>query len=278
MRVDLLGKRFGRLVAIEPPERGDRRSHWVCLCDCGNKVRVCRDNLLSGGTRSCGCLLKETSITQMEIGSKYGSLTILGPAETPPKGRGQWWQCRCDCGNIVTAHGGEIRRGIKTSCKECGKERLRARSKTHGMTDSRLYKEWANVKARCNGSGDQHNRYHARGITYCSEWERFEPFMEWALANGYDDGLELDRIDNNGNYEPSNCRWTTRKQQNRNKSTNLFVELDGQKMCFADAARMSGINEITARHRYVDLGWSAERTFHTPVRKHRRHASNEGDD
>ena len=91
--------------------------------------------------------------------------------------------------------------------------------KKHGMSHTRLYDCWKGMKSRCNRKrGICYHRYGGRGITYCKEWEKFEPFMEWALANGYSDDLTLDRIDNDGNYCPENCRWATQKQQAANKT------------------------------------------------------------
>lgn len=89
----------------------------------------------------------------------------------------------------------------------------------HGMSHTRLYQCWCSMKQRCNyKSGISYHRYGGRGITYYDEWNNFEPFMIWALQNGYKDDLTLDRIDNNGNYEPSNCRWATQHEQSMNKT------------------------------------------------------------
>lgn len=269
-REDFLGKRFSYLTVIGEPEPGDRRQHWLCRCDCGTVKRVMAANLKSGSTKSCGCYSKDCCVIQMNAGDRYGELTIVGPAQTPPHKSGRWWLCKCDCGETFVAHGVDLRNGKTISCPECGFKRSHEKHKSHGMSKTRLYKTWKGIKDRCNNQRECTNAYyHAKGITYCPEWERFEPFMEWALANGYNDSLEIDRIDFNGNYEPSNCRWVTKAQQNRNKSSNIYVEYNGQTMCLADAIKASGMKEETARHRYVDLGWSVEKTFNTPVRKHK---------
>lgn len=89
----------------------------------------------------------------------------------------------------------------------------------HGMSRTKLYQRWCGMKNRCNTpSYSCYHRYGGRGITYCKEWENFEPFMEWALNNGYSDDLTLDRINNDGNYCPENCRWTTQHEQSMNKT------------------------------------------------------------
>jgi len=101
-----------------------------------------------------------------------------------------------------------------------GNELWKLRNNTkHGMSRTRLYACWTNMKSRCDNPNSQfYERYGGRGITYCKEWKKFEPFMEWALANGYSDSLTLDRIDNDGNYSPDNCKWSTQQEQAINKS------------------------------------------------------------
>lgn len=89
---------------------------------------------------------------------------------------------------------------------------------SHGMSRTRLYRCWQDMKHRClNATSKDYHRYGGRGITFCDEWKEFEPFRDWALANGYDDKLTIDRIDNDGNYCPENCKWSTQKEQARNK-------------------------------------------------------------
>ncbi len=101
----------------------------------------------------------------------------------------------------------------------------------HGLSGSKLYKVWVSIKFRCtNPKHRDFHRYGGRGIRYCPEWEKFIPFMEWALANGYQEGLEIDRIDNDGNYEPSNCRWITRQKNslNRDKRKDYGIYKNGK--------------------------------------------------
>jgi len=90
---------------------------------------------------------------------------------------------------------------------------------THGQSRTRLYRCWQDMKTRCNCKANKfYNRYGGRGITYCDEWETFIPFWNWAIASGYRDDLTLDRIDNDGNYSPSNCKWSTQHEQSMNKT------------------------------------------------------------
>ena len=96
--------------------------------------------------------------------------------------------------------------------------KLRKSTAKHGMSRTKLYRAWSDMKNRCDCQNNLfYYRYGGRGITYCHDWKEFEPFMEWALANGYSDDLTLDRIDNDGNYCPENCRWATQQQQALNK-------------------------------------------------------------
>ena len=107
------------------------------------------------------------------------------------------------------------------------------------------------MKQRCNNKNiKSYKFYGARGITYCSEWEEFGPFEKWALENGFENTLSLDRIDVDGNYEPSNCRWATREQQDNNKRTSVYVFVDNERMTLKQAAVKSGITYSTIQARY----------------------------
>ena len=111
----------------------------------------------------------------------------------------------------------------------------------HGMIHTRLYRVWGNMKTRCtNPKSDKYKWYGARGIKFAQEWSRFKDFADWAIENGYSDEMELERIDNDGNYCPENCRFATHKEQSRNRRSNHKVLLDGNEMLLTDAARVVG--------------------------------------
>ncbi len=135
-------------------------------------------------------------------------------------------------------------------------ERKRER---HGMKNTKIYDAWANMKSRCFYKKDPcFKHYGGRGITVCEQWKKsFTEFYKWAVKNGYKEGLELDRTNNNGNYEPSNCRWVTHTANGRNRRTNHLVTYKGETHCIKEWAEITGIKYYTLLFR-LRRGWSAE--------------------
>lgn len=135
------------------------------------------------------------------------------------------------------------------------------------MSNTRIYRIWKMMKHRCNcTSYDNYKYYGARGIKVCEEWANsFQTFYEWSIANGYTEELTLDRIDVNGNYEPNNCRWATRKEQMNNTRFNHFATLNGCTKSLAEWAEIYGIKPATIRKRF-QRGWSVEKAITTPAR------------
>lgn len=130
------------------------------------------------------------------------------------------------------------------------------------MFGTRLYTIWASMKARVKNKNDKDfPRYGALGIALCSEWELFENFYEWAMNNGYEDTLSIDRIDGTKGYEPSNCRWATAKQQQNNVKTNVVVELNGEKKTLKEWCEFYDLNYHTVWKRFRKYGWSIERSL-----------------
>lgn len=139
---------------------------------------------------------------------------------------------------------------------------------THGMSKTRLYREWAGIIYRCtNPKCSSYDRYGAKGVTFCEEWRKFEPFMEWALANGYADDLTIDRIDMSKGYEPSNCRWVSVREQNNNQAKTIWLTHDGKTMQLSYWADEIGMNKHTLYDRIFRHGWSVEKALTTPVRR-----------
>ena len=139
----------------------------------------------------------------------------------------------------------------------------------HGMSNTKLYGCWDSMKSRCyRHSAGNYHYYGARGVTVCKEWrDSFIAFKDWALSNGYVDGLSLDRIDYNGNYEPSNCRWVTMKEQENNKRNNKLLEFNGVVLTQSEWSDLVEI-PVHVIHNRLLRGWSVKRALTTEVRKY----------
>ena len=161
-------------------------------------------------------------------GKKFGKLTVIAYHHTDKWGAAIW-ECKCDCGNTVYVGTSDLKKGHTQSCGCYQKQRASEAKTKHGFSEgSRLYTIWKNMRQRCiNPNITEYQNYGGRGIRVCDEWSDYPSFMKWALANGYSDDLTIDRINNNGNYEPGNCRFITMKEQCRNKSNNHLVMING---------------------------------------------------
>ena len=151
------------------------------------------------------------------IGNQFGKLTVIKYAGT--KNNRTAWLCKCECGNYTTVIGKNLKNGNTKSCGCLHVENARKLFTKHGKSHTRVYHIYSNILKRCtNTSNKDYKYYGGRGIAVCDEWkDNFQAFYDWSMSNGYKDNLTIDRINNDGNYEPSNCRWTTMKQQARNK-------------------------------------------------------------
>lgn len=152
-------------------------------------------------------------------GCTFGRLTVLRQAGPKPDGA-RWWECQCSCGTLKEARGADLNRGLVQSCG-CLRHELPLKRRTHGeaakRNPSRLYRIWQAMRDRTtNPRASNYIYYGARGISVCRDWQDFAAFRDWAMAHGYADNLSIDRVNNDGNYEPDNCRWATQKQQVNN--------------------------------------------------------------
>ena len=182
------------------------------------------------------------------IGDRFGRLTVISK-----NGKTKWgnitWKCVCDCGKTVIIPGGRLKSGHTKSCGCLAYDMHVKQLETHGYTTGgrpRTLTIWCGMKARClNPKSISYRNYGARGISICREWLSFKAFHEWAIANGYSDGLQLDRIDNDGDYCPSNCRWVTRTENARNTRATHLITLNGKTQCAAAWIEELGISKST---------------------------------
>lgn len=194
-------------------------------------------------------------------GQQFGALLVIENVGKDSRGE-MIWRCRCECGKETVVTGYKLRSGWTKSCG-CLQEKHRREgfNKSHGMTNTKLYVIWQNMKHRCNDPKNiMYKNYGERGIRVCELWmSGFEPFMKWAFQSGYSDGMSIDRIDVDGNYEPSNCRWVTKKQQYLNRTDSHLITAFGKTQTIKEWADESGINYDTIERRINQYGWDAEK-------------------
>lgn len=292
---DLTRQKFGRLTVIHKTRSYNKNSHWMCICDCGQRIEVSRPHLIQGHTRSCGC------ITNLDLtGETFGLLTVLCLYEkrgnkkywlcecacgtfgiygtqtlcqTKNKscgcllehkmvgtrfGRlivtsfshrketvGFFWNCLCDCGNTSVLSTSVLRSGSTQSCGCYRKDKITK----HNMHKTRIYSKWRSMLSRCrNPRNINYKNYGGRGITVSDSWLDFENFYG-DMGDPPTDKHQIDRINNEGNYEASNCRWVTNKENARNKRTNRLITLGGKTQCVSAWAEDLNIKVSTINHR-----------------------------
>lgn len=197
-------------------------------------------------------------------GDRFGRWIVL---ERVPEGKKTKYLCRCVCGTEKLVAHGDLRSGKSKSCGCLKRDLTIRRNTTHNESHhTRLWRIWNNMRSRCKYPSTAHwNRYGGRGIDVCEEWDvSYESFKNWALVNGYSDELTIDRINNDGNYEPSNCRWVTPKEQSLNRSNNHMVEIEGEEKPLDEWSRIFKRNPKTVRDR-LKRGWSYKRALTTPT-------------
>lgn len=193
---------------------------------------------------------------------KFGKLTVLEYSHT--KNQRRYWKCKCDCGNIVFVCTSNLKNGHS---KSCGCENKGHFKKTHGKRQTRLYGIWAGIKKRCLTGSNVSKWYKDKGIKICDEWkDDFECFYNWAMSNGYNDNLTIDRINPNSDYSPENCRWIPLAEQAKNTTQNKLITYNGKTMILADWARTLHIKRATISAR-LERGWSVEDALTKPVGK-----------
>lgn len=187
-------------------------------------------------------------------GQKFGRLTVIGLDESRQT-RKTYWICQCECGGIKSARSDSLLCGAIKSCGCLHNEtaaRNVAKNHTHKQSSTRLYKIWQGMKRRCNDKNTAcYDRYGGRGIKVCDEWNNsFEPFFKWAMNNGYSEELSLDRIDNNGNYEPNNCKWSTNQEQCNNRRSNIKITIGNATKTLTEWCNIFEVDYNTVLSRY----------------------------
>jgi hypothetical protein len=201
------GKKYNRLTILDFSHKDKYKRYFNVLCDCGSKKTMNIHWIISGNSKSCGCLMREIA------------------AEL--------------CRNKAT----------------------------HGKSGTRIYNIWIGIINRCNNSTwKEYAKYGARGIMVCNDWLDYKTFEYWVNSSGYSDDLSIDRIDNNGNYEPSNCKWSTPTEQANNRRSSVYLEYNGEIKTIANWSRVFNVSQGVIGQR-VKMGWSIEDAISKPIRK-----------
>ena len=274
---DIIGKSFGKWTVLKfsyktlykYKTKHQFNYFYLCKCACGTEKIVERKNLLSGQSCSCGCVHKKA---ENLTNQKFNHLLVLELhhkeqryyKDGRKRGFSYFYLCKCDCGNTIIVNGNHLKRNYTQSCG-CVK---RDSSLIKGKIGNRLYITYKNMLNRCYKKTDKrYNNYGGRGIKVCSEWRKsFDNFFNWAIQNNYADNLTLDRIDVNGNYEPSNCRFATITEQCNNRRSNINITYQNQTKTLKEWCKEKNLKYSTIRTRIVELGWSIEDAFTKRVR------------
>lgn len=191
-------------------------------------------------------------------GQRFGRWVVL--KRVPNRGKALMWECRCECGTVKIVHGTSLKGGTSTNC---GCVRLAGIPRTHGLTHHPLYRVWQRMKG-CTGSPTHQDYHHygGRGISMCDQWKNdFYSFYTWSIEHGWEPGLEIDRLDVDGNYCPENCRFTDRSGQMRNTRRTRMLTYSGKTQSVLEWAEEIGIKPETLRCRLDQYGWSVEKAL-----------------
>jgi hypothetical protein len=199
-------------------------------------------------------------------GMVFGKLTVIKLDKIVNSRK--FWLCKCECGNIKSVYAYSLHCGDTRSCGCLRDEKFRENNTKHGMSRTKIYKQWHDIKERCfNKRMKAYKNYGGRGITICAEWKsNFQTFYDWTIQNGYKQGLSIDRINNNGNYEPCNCKWSTRKEQGANRRTNRIYTVDGYTDILFNLCKKYNIHMDTVRFR-LGKGMSIELALKKPLQQ-----------
>ncbi len=209
--IDESGNKYGKLTVVKRVANKGAFASFLCRCDCGGECVVTGSALRCGKTKSCGCILSPSL-----VGQKFGYLTVVSKAEGTKHG-GTLWNCRCICGGRAIYGRWALKGGEAKTCGCSLRGELKLQ-KTHGKCGTPEYSVWCDMKQRCNNPNNAwYHRYGGRGISVCKPWnDSFENFFA-DIGERPNGKLSIDRINNNGDYEPGNCKWSTAKEQTLNR-------------------------------------------------------------
>lgn len=256
-----IGSLYGHQEVLSFSRRDASNSYYMCKCDiCGNIYERRSDHVRNlDRCRSCSDKNKIVDLS----GKKFGRLLVLSVNKTV--NRQTYYNCLCDCGKLVSMRNCHLTSGNTKSCG-CLNDELRAeRNYTHGKSRTPECHVWNHIKTRCENLNIKGAKYYsAKGITMCDRWRySFENFLS-DMGERPGPKYSIDRIDSNGNYEPSNCRWATAIEQANNMSSNHIVEFDGASYTIANLARKFDVNYSVFYRRLRD-GWPIEKALKTPL-------------
>lgn len=271
---DYIGNRYGFLTVIGQSKNSSIPNAFDFRCECGNIVSYEPSRIIRGDRKSCGkCQFKNMqtkSRVNLEkyVGQKKNLLTVIGFSKLPQDK--MWYlDCQCECGNKCRVLPYQFNKG---AVKSCGCLKKNSPATIDKRSKHPLYGLWRQMVGRCeNLNHPKYYRYGARGIKVCDEWHDFWKFVEWSDSiGGRPKNCTLDRIDNDGNYEPSNCRWATSFQQSINRSSSHRLEYNGEAKTIAEWSLSTGL-DWSLIHNRVSKGWSAEKALTTPLNKNLSH-------
>lgn len=264
---DYIGKRYGYLTVIGQSKNSNIPNAFDFQCECGNIVSYAPDRVIKGNQKSCGKYNfsnnRPTKIHLEDyIGKKSHMLTVIGISEKLPSDKRQYLKCRCDCGNITRILPYQFNNG---KIKSCGCLLKNSPFRIDGRTLNPLYGLWYNMIGRCeNPNHPKYYRYGKRGIKVCEEWHDFDKFVEWSNSiGGRPNNYSIERINNDGNYEPSNCKWASSTEQAENKSNTIYLKYNGETKSLPEWCRITGLSWDLVYNR-LSSGWTVERALSTP--------------
>lgn len=263
------GDRYGMWTIVKEVERyyipsGRPLRRFLCKCDCGTLREILLGTLRAPTLRSCGCAKKKKKSqpwTAAPLGVKYGKLTVtkeVDPILNKNNHNTRYVLCKCDCGNEKVASIHSLKSGNTKSCGCLG---------INIYYNQHLYLTWSGMKTRCYDKTSRAAKYYLnRGITICEEWRNsYNVFAEWALSHGWKKGLQIDRIDNDGNYTPNNCRFVTPSQNTRNRSCSVLYDFHGENIVLLEILERLGREcDYVYLLGRISHGWTLEEALSIP--------------